>query len=273
MRKIYEHDYKIPILIALVLLVILLVIYVSMGKESGSLPSETTLAPETSAAETTEPAEKVPAMPAVTFKSDLSAYENDMNPQNANAYLLLVNKQTPLGSAYKPNALVSVKDANREITLEKTAERALEAMFIEMRAQGFTDVFVTSAYRSYEYQTMLFDTYIAEEKQKDPSLSHTAAKELVLRYSAAPGTSEHQSGLCVDLMTNGMSELDESFASYPVYAWLCDNAWKFGFILRYPKDKTDITGYDYEPWHYRFVGREHAHAIYSQGFCLEEYLK
>ena len=212
-------------------------------------------------------------MPTVTFKSDLSAYEDDMNPKNADAYLLLVNKQTPLSASYKPSSQIAVKDARREITLETTAARALEAMFIEMRAQGFTDVFVTSAYRSYDYQSWLFNNYISEEKQKNPSLSDAAARELVLRYSAAPGTSEHQSGLCADLMTNNMRELDESFADYPVYDWLCDNAWKFGFILRYPSDKTDITGYDYEPWHYRFVGREHAYAIHTRGICLEEYLK
>ncbi len=269
MSKIYEHDYKIPILIALVLLAILLVIYFSMGSGELPKPVETTGAPET----TSEPIQKEPSMPTVTFKSDLSAYENDMNPKNADPYLLLVNKQTPLSSSYKPSSQIAVKDAKRDITLETTAARALEAMFIEMRAIGFADVFVTSAYRSYDYQSWLFNNYISEEKQKNPSLSDAAARELVLRYSAAPGTSEHQSGLCADLMTSGMRELDESFADHPVYDWLCENAWKFGFILRFPKDKTDITGYDYEPWHYRFVGREHAYAIYSGGLCLEEYLK
>ena len=73
-------------------------------------------------------------------------------------------------------------------------------------------------------------------------------------------------------MTNGMSDLDESFADYPVYDWLQENAWKFGFILRFPADKTDVTGYDYEPWHYRFVGRADAYVIHSRGLCLEEYV-
>ena len=269
MSKIYEHDYKIPILIALLLLAVLLVIYFSMGKEEPTPPKETTVPAETTA----EPVPQKPLMPTVTFKSDLSAYENDMNPAYADAYLLLVNKQTPLGASYIPTGLVSVKDARRDITLQRTAARALEAMFIEMRAAGFMDVFVTSAYRSYDYQSGLFNTYIADEMKKNPSLSRTEAEAAVLRYSAKPGTSEHQSGLCVDLMTDGMRELDESFASYPVFNWLRENAWKFGFILRYPKDKTDITGYDYEPWHYRFVGREHAYAIYREGLCLEEYLK
>ena len=90
---------------------------------------------------------------------------------------------------------------------------------------------------------------------------------------ARPGTSEHHTGLCVDLMTTSMRELDESFADEAVYPWLLENAWKFGFILRFPEDKTEITGYDYEPWHYRFVGRYDAYMIHSRGLCLEEYVE
>ena len=139
-----------------------------------------------------------------------------------------------------------------------------------MRTEGITDVFVTSAYRSYSYQTSLFNTYIEQEMAS--GLSYDKARERVLTYSAYPGTSEHHTGLCVDLMTRSMSELDESFASYEVYPWLLENAWKFGFILRYPEEKTEITGYTFEPWHYRFVGRDHAYKMKQNNLCLEEYL-
>jgi len=214
----------------------------------------------------------VAAVPTPQFKTDLSAYEVYMNSP-AGSYLILVNKQNPIDESYVPDDLVRVKDAKKDITLVKTAEMALEAMFAEMRAVGFDDVFVTSAYRSFTYQNGLFEGYIQDEMRKDPSINREEAKARVLRYSAFPGTSEHQTGLCVDLMTESMRELDETFADHPVYDWLCENAWKFGFILRFPEDKIAITGYDFEPWHYRFVGREDAYRIADAGLCLEEYLQ
>jgi D-alanyl-D-alanine carboxypeptidase len=206
-----------------------------------------------------------------TFRSDLSDYESYMNAASKN-FLILVNKQNTINADYIPDDLISVKDAKKNIDLVKTAAMALEAMFIEMRAEGFNDVFVTSAYRSYTYQSGLFETYINQEMAAAPSITREEAKARVLRYSAYPGTSEHQTGLCVDLMTNSMRELDETFADHPVYDWLCENAWKFGFILRFPADKVSITGYDFEPWHYRFVGRQAAYEIHAEGLCLEEYL-
>jgi LAS superfamily LD-carboxypeptidase LdcB len=267
MAKIYEHNYTLPLVIALVVLALLVGVYFSMDGRDAP-PEETTTEPVES---TTEPEETAEPMPSISFKSDLSAFEEAMTA-SGDEYLMLVNKSTLLPSSHKPKSLVAVKDAKKEIELEATAERALEAMFIEMRACGYKDVFVTSAYRSYDYQVWLFNYYIEEEKAADRTLSDAEAREKVLRYSAAPGTSEHQSGLCVDLMTNGMRELDESFADEPVFEWLSENAWKFGFILRYPEDKVDVTLYDYEPWHYRFVGREAAYEIYRDGLCLEEYL-
>lgn len=273
-KKIYQHNFTVPLILAVLAVLVLLVIYFSMGsvekKPEQTMPEETRFETETQA-ESQTPKEQ-DKMPSIAFKSDLSAYEGDMNT-NAEEYLILVNKQHVLSEGYEPSDLVRVKDAKKDITLRETAARALEAMFIEMRAEGYEDVFVTSAYRSYRYQSGLFQTYIEQEKKKFPTLTEAEARERVLRYSAMPGTSEHQSGLCVDLMTNRMSELDESFADEAVYTWLCENAWKFGFILRFPKDKTAITGYDYEPWHYRFVGRENAYEIWRSGKCLEEYKK
>lgn len=266
-KKIYEYNFKLPLILALVALAVLLAIYFGMG---GKPPVDDETTPEP--AETTEPKQEEP-MPSISFKSDLSAFEDAMTVTDEK-YLLLINKQNKVDDSFVPSPLVKVKDAKKDIELESTAARALEAMFIEMRAQGYTDVFVTSAYRSYSYQTWLFNYYIEEEKKDDPRLTDPEAREKVLHYSAAPGTSEHQSGLAVDLITSGMgNELDESFATYPVFDWLKENAWKFGFILRFPSDKTDITGYDYEPWHYRFVGRENAYKIWQNGFCLEEFLE
>lgn len=232
----------------------------------GDLPDTDTESETESDTET-----EAPVMESPIFKTDLSAYESYMDAPSG-SHLLLVNKQNLLDADYVPADRVSVKDTHKDITLVRAAEMALEAMFIEMRAAGYANVFVTSAYRSYSYQNSLFNTYMNNEMAADPSLTVAEAREKVLRYSAFPGTSEHQTGLCVDLMVNGMVELDESFADYPVYDWLQENAWKFGFILRFPEDKVAITGYDFEPWHYRFVGRYDAYMIHTQGLCLEEYV-
>jgi len=242
--------------------IVLVILEVSDGK-----PQETD-APTVTDAPKTEKQE--PEIPSVMFKAGLEEYEKYMDVTDEK-YLVLVNKESTIDDSFKPEKLVKVKDAHKDIELSETAEMALEAMFKEMRKEGFDGVFVTSAYRSYSYQTSLFNTYINNEMAT--GLSYAAAKDKVLTYSALPGTSEHHTGLCVDLMTNSMSDLDESFADDPVYPWLLENAWKFGFILRYPKDKVDITGYSFEPWHYRFVGRYHAYKIHEQGLCLEEYLE
>ena len=97
---------------------------------------------------------------------------------------------------------------------------------------------------------------------------------MVLSDTAAPGTSEHQTGLCCDMHSSPSAGVARTaFPSNPAYKWLTENAWKYGFILRYPEDKVDITGYTYESWHYRFVGRYHAAKIHAMGLCLEEYLQ
>ena len=138
-----------------------------------------------------------------------------------------------------------------------------------MNAAGYTDVSVTSAYRSYEEQESLYYSYVQSEMSS--GLSEEEAMAQVDTYSARPGTSEHQTGLCCDM--HNLPSADQSFADQPVYSWLKENAWKFGFIERFPKGKDEITGYSFEPWHYRFVGRKAAAAIYSRGITLEDYLE
>jgi len=90
---------------------------------------------------------------------------------------------------------------------------------------------------------------------------------------ALPGTSEHQTGLAVDIVDAGYQSLDEKQERTAVQQWLMKNSWRYGFILRYPNHKSDITGIYYEPWHYRYVGKEAAKEIYEKDICLEEYIK
>lgn len=203
-------------------------------------------------------------------------------------YLILVNKQNPLGADYVPENLVDIDtsytNGGKQIKLEKTALDALISMLDKMKEDGITNVTVTSAYRDYDYQKKLFDGYCARKKEAHPTWSDEEVKAEVLTYSAAPGTSEHQSGLCVDLFTTEMEGLynygsetpnnpyDKGFAETKAFEWLCENAHKYGFILRFPENKTGVTGYSYESWHYRYVGEQAAKEIHSKGITLEEYL-
>ena len=209
------------------------------------------------------------------FLTDLSAYEQYMNPENRDAYLILVNKTNYIDGSYLPNDLVIVKDTRKDgranQQMVEAAAMALEAMFIELRAAGFKDVSVTSAYRSYAYQQSLFNQYYERDRARYPDWTDAQVKNHVLTYSAYPGTSEHQTGLCCDM--HNLGSADVAFAKQAAYKWLEENCWKFGFIIRYPEDKVDVTGYSYEPWHYRYVGRYHANAMRQRGMCLEEYVE
>ena len=229
----------------------------------------------------TEPPED--EVPAVEFKSDLSSYEQYMNPtgEERNAYLILVNTKHTIGEDYAPTDLVDIKNTRSDRgarQMREVAEKALEAMFIELFANGYDGngpsgypVSVMSAYRSYTEQVSLYNSYVDREMKDNPSLSRAEAEKITATYSAPPGTSEHQTGLCVDM--HNLSSAQKAFADQPAYEWLRDNAWKFGFILRFPEDKQDITGITFEPWHYRYVGRYHAYKIWKSGVCLEEYVE
>ncbi len=209
--------------------------------------------------------------PDLGFVADLEDYEIYMNPANRDEYLVLINTKNPLANDYVPSDLVDVvdtrKDGRATQKMRLYAEKALEAMFIELRANGFDDVSVTSAYRSYAQQESNFNNRMASYS----SMTREEAYAKTATIIAIPGTSEHQSGLCADL--HNLSSALTIFAEEEAAKWLAANCHKFGFILRYPEDKTDITGIIFEPWHFRYVGRYHATKIMEAGLCLEEYFE
>lgn len=210
----------------------------------------------------------------VEYENDISQYIEYIKTNDENS-LILANKKEILGQNYVPDALAEIPSEYRVSSTLKLcldAEKALEAMMLDARTAGITDLYVTSAYRSYQYQQGLFESYVNKEIQN--GLSRDEAEEEVLKYSAKAGTSEHQTGLCVDFTTASIGGVvEEIFETTAAYDWLSENSWKYGFILRYPKDKVETTGYSYEPWHYRFVGFEAAAKIYQTGVCFEEYLE
>ena len=123
------------------------------------------------------------------------------------------------------------------------------------QAEGL-NLFVVSGYRSYDYQSTLYDSYVAQYGQ-----------EAADRFSARPGHSEHQTGLAFDVNT-----IDDSFADTPEYEWLKEHCVEYGFIIRYPDGKESVTGYKFEPWHIRYLGKDTAKAVDDTGLTLEEYL-
>ena len=174
--------------------------------------------------------------------------------------LLLVNRDSPLPDGYQ----VELTHLSNGQSVDKRIYPALQAMFDAARAQGVYPV-VASGFRTAEKQQSLLDEKIAAfEAQGD---SPAQARENAEDWVALPGTSEHQTGLAVDINADGIHS-----AGREVYRWLDQNAYRYGFILRYPSDKTGITGISNEPWHYRYVGVTAAAEIRRQNLCLEEYL-
>ncbi|MBO4870130.1 MAG: M15 family metallopeptidase [Clostridia bacterium] len=229
-----------------------------------------TTAPETTVPETTAP-ETAPYENELGFKEDLSEYEKYMDPEDRDAYLLLVNPDHPLGSDYKPSDLTLLADrrGDRKDQLRLYAAKALEAFLKESRANGCKKMTSVSAYRPYNTQKYIFDNevkgYMEDGMTEEEAIAKTRSD------TAYPGESEHQSGLAVDVLD--YDHTLSNFAGTYEAEWLAENCWKFGFILRYPQDKEEITTYVYEPWHLRYVGRYHAKRIYDMGMCLEEYVE
>lgn len=156
--------------------------------------------------------------------------------------VMIVNKTYTLPAGYAPGDLLP------------EVKEAFEVMQKAAAAEGL-NIYISSGYRSYTRQQTLYNNYVK-----------TDGKELADTYSSRPGHSEHQSGLCFDLNT-----IDDSFGATPESAWLEKHAQEYGFIIRFPKGKDEQTGYQYEPWHLRYLGVEMAQKVYSSGLSLEEY--
>lgn len=208
------------------------------------------------------------------YSIDMTEWEQYVCPADPMEYVFLVDATHTLAADFEPEDLVRIKDMreNRPAyysQLRFCAEKALEAFLEEGRQYGIDDVKVSNGYRAYSIQNTLFESYKNDERAKHPDYTEEQIEALVLVYSLRPGTSEHQSGLCVDM--HNQINTDLSFAGTKAALWLEENCYRFGFILRYPEDKEDITTVMFEPWHFRFVGREAATEMHDLGMCLEEY--
>ncbi len=133
--------------------------------------------------------------------------------------------------------------------------------------------YVISSYRTHDYQKAAYERKIERVMDEDPTLTREEAAKIAATVVAYPGTSEHQLGYAVDIIDTQLWKLEQEQENLPAQQWLMANSWEYGFILRYPKDRTDSTGIIYEPWHYRYVGLEVAKELHESGQTLEEYLE
>ena len=179
----------------------------------------------------------------------------DMSKGNA----ILVNKYTSLPEKYAPDDIVEMSNwyAYPNNRIRKEVYDAFREMFNAAKEENLT-LIVNSSYRSYEEQKEIYDDY-----------DNNRGREYADKYAARPDFSEHQTGLSIDVFAPGSNM--SNFESTDEFKWLSENSYKYGFILRYPKGKEDITGYNYEAWHYRYVGKDLAEKVFESGLTYDEY--
>lgn len=183
--------------------------------------------------------------------------------------LRLVNADNLLSDKFQP----PLTDIGGGKQFDKRAAKALLRMVHDGQKAGH-NLYICSAYRDDQYQTGLYERQVA--KQRAAGKSRKQARRAAARIVAAPGTSEHATGLAADIVNEEYfekySSLTRGFEHTKAFAWLSKHCADYGFVLRYPEDKTEITGVIYEPWHFRYVGTTAAHRMQEEGLCLEEYL-
>lgn len=181
--------------------------------------------------------------------------------------LILVNGDHPLDASYVPEKLTEISQGYQ---VDDRIASDLQQMLDDGAAQGLS-MYVTSAYRSYDQQIETFNASM--QNRLEQNMTPLEAYQETSTSVALPGTSEHATGLAVDIISTSYGELDDRQGDTAEQKWLMEHCWEYGFILRYPPEKSDITGIIYEPWHYRYVGKEAAQEITEQGITLEEYLR
>ena len=279
-RRRLNRNGKILVCVLAVLLILLIVLIVrgcsgsgeeSSGQNESSISQESSLpagsSEEPSGAESSEP----PESSAESGESSGAAESSTgvgpaASPSAEDWRLTLVNNTHPLEDGYVPE--LADADANGH-QFDARAADALKEMLADAREAGLSPI-ICSAYRTWEKQTSLFEDQVAVcESQGLEGEAAVAEARTVVAY---PGTSEHQLGLAADIVALSYQILDEGQMETAEQQWLIEHCAEYGFILRYPEGKSDITGVIFEPWHYRYVGVEAAKEIMSQGLCLEEYL-
>ena len=195
----------------------------------------------------------------VNVGANYEPYTHTKKADMDKGYAILVNKYTSLPEKYAPDDVVEMSNwySYPGNSIRKDVYDAFKEMFNAAKEEGLT-LIVNSSYRTYEVQKEIYDDY-----------DDNRGREYADKYAARPDFSEHQTGLSIDIFSPGSNM--ESFEGTDEFKWLSENSYKYGFILRYPKDKEDITGYNYEAWHYRYVGKDLAKQVYDSDLTYDEY--
>ena len=233
----------------LVLLIVGIIFIVKGCKDKKQAQEEQRQQAAETLARQDEPQEPEPAKP--------SAADNEL--------LTLVNPWNELPEDWQ----VDLVTLSNGLQIDRRCYDALQEMMDACREAGYEPL-ICSAYRTQETQQNLFNNKVA--KLEAGGKSHDEAVQEAGTVVAVPGTSEHQLGLAVDVVDVNNQNLTEEQEKTPTQKWLMANSWRYGFIHRYPNSKSDITGIIYEPWHYRYVGKDVAQEIFNKGITLEEYL-
>ena len=233
----------------LVLLIVGIIFIVKGCKDKKQAQEEQQQQAAETLARQDEPQEPEPAKP--------SAADNEL--------LTLVNPWNELPEDWQ----VDLVTLSNGLQIDRRCYDALQEMMDACREAGYEPL-ICSAYRTQETQQDLFNNKVA--KLEAEGKSHDEAVQEAGTVVAVPGTSEHQLGLTVDVVDVNNQNLTEEQEKTPTQKWLMANSWRYGFIHRYPNSKSDITGIIYEPWHYRYVGKDAAQEIFNKGIPLEEYL-
>ena len=186
----------------------------------------------------------------------------ETNPKKDDWRLILVNKDNEIPEDYE----VELANIDKRLQFDKRAIGELNEMMADMRKSGISYVWVQSAYRDEKLQTELYQNSV--QKYMKQGMTKEEAELKTQKSINKPNTSEHNLGLAVDF-----NEVTEGFANTKAYQWLLKNGENYGFILRYPKEKENITGVMYEPWHWRYVGKENAIEMNEKNLCLEEFVR
>lgn len=212
--------------------------------------------------------EQVEEKHPINYVSKPTFYQNVITVSNPDSMLVLVNKNYALNEDYEPsdlvlpNVLSTDYNQNQNIYLRKEAAIHLEQLFYAAQNEAGLTLLARSGYRSYQTQISLYDRYVSQN-----------GTEKADTFSARAGHSEHQTGLAMDVTADSVNrQLVTDFGLTPEGIWLKENAHRFGYIIRYLEGREDETGYQYEPWHIRYVGVEAATEIYENNWILEQYL-
>ena len=200
-----------------------------------------------------------------TISEEEPIKKKDIDSNTTDWELLLVNKKNRIPDGYT----VELENVEKTHKVDKRIAEALNQMLSDARKEGLSPI-ICSSYRTNERQKYLFERKI--KQYKNSGYSTNEAQELASYWVAIPGTGEHETGLAVDIVSKEYQILDEKQENTEVQKWLMENSYKYGFTLRYPTDKKDITMINYEPWHYRYVGIENATYMKEHNLCLEEYI-